>query len=166
MPSSSLEDEQRQPSEPFHTSSTVDLPELDALDDELTKGQAWCLYLSHFLSMWNSRTYEYGAILFIQAAFPGNLLPSCINGITETVCVLISSSALGRWVDAAPTRLRPLLLTIFANRITLVACCILWLFLLYTPRDALKKVMFVIILLLGMVEKASRMTNILSMERD
>ncbi|MCJ1269521.1 hypothetical protein MMC22_009413 [Lobaria immixta] len=56
--------------------------------------------------------------------------------------------------------------TIFANRITLVACCILWLFLFSTPRDALKKVMFTIIMSLGMVEKASRTTNILSKEID
>lgn len=24
--------------------------------------QAWCLYMSHFLSMWNSRSYEYSAV--------------------------------------------------------------------------------------------------------
>ncbi|KAJ9602313.1 hypothetical protein H2200_013168 [Cladophialophora chaetospira] len=137
-----------------------------AHDDELTQGQAWCLYLSHFLSMWNSRTYEYGAIVFIQAAFPGNLLASSINGIAETVCVIVSSSALGRWVDASPTRLRPLLLTILANRTTLVACCILWLLLFWTANESLRKVMFAGILVLGMVEKASRMANILSMERD
>ena len=68
----------------------------ELFDDDLTKGQAWCLFLSHFLSMWNSRTYEYGEvghrspiqfsicsltgqILFIQAAFPGSLLPSSIK---------------------------------------------------------------------------------------
>lgn len=28
----------------------------------LTKGQAWSLYLSHSLSMWNSRMYEFGAV--------------------------------------------------------------------------------------------------------
>ena len=32
--------------------------------DEVTRGQAWCLYLSHFLSMWNSRMYEFGAVSF------------------------------------------------------------------------------------------------------
>lgn len=30
--------------------------------DEVTTGQAYCLYLSHFLSMWNSRMYEFGAV--------------------------------------------------------------------------------------------------------
>ena len=30
--------------------------------DPLTADQAWSLYLSHALSMWNSRVYEYGAV--------------------------------------------------------------------------------------------------------
>ena len=88
------------------------------------------------------------------------------SGIAETFCVIISSSALGRWVDGAPTRLRPLLLTIFANRITLVACCVLWIILFFSTDDNLKKVMFAAILALGMVEKSSRMANVLCMERD
>ena len=36
--------------------------DLEPLDDNLTKSQAWCLFFSHFLSMWNSRMYEYGAV--------------------------------------------------------------------------------------------------------
>lgn len=78
----------------------------------------------------------------------------------------MSSSYLGRWVDRASTRLRPLLLIIFVNRVILVACCILWLLLFLTTRPFLKKLLLAIILLLGMIEKASRMTNILSMEKD
>lgn len=30
--------------------------------DDLTQKQAWCLYLSHFLSMWNSRMYEWAVV--------------------------------------------------------------------------------------------------------
>ena len=89
-----------------------------------------------------------------------------LSGIAETVCVMISSSALGRWVDGAPTRLRPLLLTIFSNRITLVVCCVLWIILFFSTDETLKKVMFAAILALGMVEKSSRMANVLCMERD
>ena len=29
---------------------------------EMTASQAWCLYCSHMLSMWNSRLYEFGAV--------------------------------------------------------------------------------------------------------
>ena len=89
-----------------------------------------------------------------------------MSGIAETVCVIVSSSAVGRWVDSAPTRLRPLLVTIFTNRTTLVACCILWILLFSTTDESAKRVMFAVILALGMVEKSSRMANILSMERD
>ena len=135
-------------------------------DGSLTRSSAFCLFVSHFLSMWNSRTYEYGAILFIQASFPGNLLPSSINGIAETICVLFFASALGRWVDAASSRLRPLLLTILANRITLVASCLVWLVLFALQDEGWRRFLFAVVLILGMVEKVSRMTNILSMERD
>ena len=30
--------------------------------DELTNRQAYCLYVSHSLSMWNSRMYEYSVV--------------------------------------------------------------------------------------------------------
>ena len=42
-----------------------------AVSDEVTRGEAWCLYLSHFLSMWNSRMYEFGAVsISIDRFFP------------------------------------------------------------------------------------------------
>lgn len=38
---------------------------VEANDNLLTGRQAWCLYVSHFLSMWNSRTYEYAAVSIV-----------------------------------------------------------------------------------------------------
>ncbi|KAL8825515.1 MAG: hypothetical protein Q9191_004372 [Dirinaria sp. TL-2023a] len=155
-------------------------------DDEFTKRQAYFLYISHSLSMWNSRMYEYGVvkrlnhdtihnhrcvnerhnqIIFIQTAFSGNLLASSINGIAETVCVLFFSSALGRWVNRAP-RLPALLQTITFNRVAVLVSCVTWFAILSLERDVYKKVWFAIALLLGMIEKLSRITNTLSMERD
>lgn len=65
MSSASSAGEREGQSEPFlsstDTSEHAEQP-VDDHDDELTAGQAWCLYLSHFLSMWNSRAYEYGAV--------------------------------------------------------------------------------------------------------
>lgn len=88
------------------------------------------------------------------------------SGIAETVCVLVSASALGRWVDREPSRLRALLLTIVVNRLTLIACCLLWILLFILTQSKLRVATFVVILGLGMIEKASRMANTLSMERD
>ena len=91
--------------------------------------------------------------------------PHC-SGIAETVCVLFFASALGRWVDRAPSRLRVLLLTIIINRISILISCMIWFAILSFSYSAPKKVFFALALLLGMVEKLSRGTNILSMERD
>src|SRR5438046_10621108 len=59
-----------------------------------------------------------------------------------------------------------LLTTIIANRCTVITSCIFWSFII-TSRDRTRKnVLFGIVLLLSMGEKLSRMTNLLSMERD
>lgn len=34
--------------------------------DEVTRSQAYCLYLSHLLSTWNSRMYEFGVVSKFQ----------------------------------------------------------------------------------------------------
>ncbi|KAL2037969.1 hypothetical protein N7G274_009188 [Stereocaulon virgatum] len=146
--------------------SSVDDEGHDTPFEKFTGRQAYRLYVSHSLSMWNSRMYEFSVILFIQAAFPENLRASSINGIAETICVLFFSGALGRWVDRNPSRLQALLLTITINRITVLVSCITWFFILSISNSAQKYVLFAIALFLGMVEKLSRGTNILCMERD
>ena len=37
--------------------------------DDLTKHQAYCLFISHTLSMWNSRMYEFSVVRFLQHYF-------------------------------------------------------------------------------------------------
>ena len=88
------------------------------------------------------------------------------SGIAETICVLFSAGALGRWVDRDPSRLQALLLTITINRITVLLSCITWFLILSISNSAQKNVLFAIALFLGMVEKLSRGTNTLCMERD
>jgi hypothetical protein len=45
-------------------SSTNDTQETESHENEvvLTKRQSWSLYLSHFLSTWNARGYEFAAV--------------------------------------------------------------------------------------------------------
>ena len=37
--------------------------------DELTSRQAYCLYVSHSLSMWNSRMYEFSVVRLLPSFF-------------------------------------------------------------------------------------------------
>merc|ERR1712000_67280 len=43
-----------------------------------TKIIARRLYVSHFLSTWNSRIFEFGAVLYLASIFPGTLLPMSV----------------------------------------------------------------------------------------
>ena len=57
------------------------------------------LYLSHFLSTWNSRVFEFGAVLYLATIFPGTLLPMSIYAFTRGLSAIIFASAVGWYVD-------------------------------------------------------------------
>lgn len=57
------------------------------------------LYVSHFLSTWNSRVFEFGAVLYLAKIFPGTLLPMSVYAFARSLSALIFSSAIGRYID-------------------------------------------------------------------
>jgi iron-regulated transporter 1 len=59
----------------------------------------WKLYLSHALSAWNSRTFEFGAVLFLAHAFPGTLLYISAYALSRALSAMLFSSYIGAFVD-------------------------------------------------------------------
>lgn len=57
------------------------------------------LYVSHFLFTWNSRSFEFGATLFLAAAFPGTLLMLSIYAMIRSASAIIFALVLGRMID-------------------------------------------------------------------
>lgn len=57
------------------------------------------LYVSHFLSTWNSRVFEFGAILFLSTIFPGTLLPASVYALARAASVILFSGFVGRFID-------------------------------------------------------------------
>lgn len=57
------------------------------------------LYISHFLSTWNSRVFEFGGVLFIAKAFPGTLLPVSFYAVVRSASAIILSPMVGRYID-------------------------------------------------------------------
>ena len=47
------------------------------------------LYVSHFLSAWNSRGFEFGAILFLATIYPGTLLPMSVYALVRAASAII-----------------------------------------------------------------------------
>lgn len=49
----------------------VEIPDMESMSSSLTRHGAWNLYISHALSTWNVRTYEFAAV-----GLPFSLSPS------------------------------------------------------------------------------------------
>ena len=116
----------------------------------------------------------------MSLAFPKTLFATSIRGITSTVSALVCASAVGSWIDRAPTRLLPLLITISSNHGAAVATYLCWLIwplvagnegddtaAARTPFSSLPKgFLFGIILLLDVLQHLGALGNGLSVERD
>lgn len=57
------------------------------------------LYISHFLSTWNSRVFEFGAVLYLATIYSGTLLPMSIYALSRGLSAIIFASAVGHYID-------------------------------------------------------------------
>jgi hypothetical protein len=57
------------------------------------------LYLSHFLSTWNSRVFEFGAVLYIATIFPGTLMPMSVYAFVRGLSAIAFAPAVGLYID-------------------------------------------------------------------
>lgn len=57
------------------------------------------LYLSHFLSAWGERAWEFGAALLLISAFSGSLRLPAIFGFALSAATVLFGGAIGDWVD-------------------------------------------------------------------
>lgn len=57
------------------------------------------LYRSHFLSTWNSRIFEFGAVLYLAAIYPGTLMPMSLYALARGLSAIILAPAVGLYID-------------------------------------------------------------------
>jgi solute carrier family 40 (iron-regulated transporter), member 1 len=77
----------------------------DSTNDEVESAQVSRtynrqLYVSHFLSTWNVRGFEFGAVLFLATIFPGTLLPMSIYALVRAASAILLSPVVGRYIDS------------------------------------------------------------------
>ena len=73
------------------------------------------LYISHFLSTWNSRSFEFAAVLFLASIFPMTLLPLSIYALVRSASAITIAPMVGRTIDRK-SRLPVLRLSIGKSR--------------------------------------------------
>jgi solute carrier family 40 (iron-regulated transporter), member 1 len=125
------------------------------------------LFVSHFLSTWNSRLFEMGAVLFLAAIFPETLLPMSVYALVRNGAAIALCPALGVWIDEGD-RLKLVRVSIVGQRLAVGASCgVFWI--LYQRKELgyrLRNGLFVVAVLLACIEKLCSILNLVSVERD
>lgn len=141
------------------------------------------LYLSHFLSTWNVRVLEYGAVLFLAQLVPNTFLPLSLYAFFRSLTAIVFSHKLGIYVDHTD-RLTVVRGSIVYQRIAVIATCfLLWLMaLLLQPTESHKggsslrnpsevystkfNALLALLIMCACVERLCATVNMVSVERD
>ncbi len=126
------------------------------------------LYTSHFLSTWNSRLFEFGAVLFLASIFPGTLLPMSVYAVVRSGAAILFAHSIGTWIDHG-NRLAVVRLSIVGQRIAVaLSCGAFWAMQKLGDRlgGRARDGLFALTVVLACVEKIYSVTNLVSVERD
>lgn len=126
------------------------------------------LYISHFLSTWNSRLFEFGAALFLTSVFPGTLLPVSIYSLVRNAGYIVFAQPLGAWINNG-NRLNIIRTSIVGQRVPVAVSCALFLILEVkgsTWGFRKDNIIFAVLVFLAVVEKLCSTMNMISVERD
>lgn len=135
--------------------------------DELPSGGVKSrLYVSHFLSTWNFRGFEFGAVLFLASIFPGTLLPMSIYALVRAGISIAFASRVGQYIDRG-NRLNVVRASIIWQRIAVVlSCAVFWVLLTQKLPSWAVRTLFGVSVALGCAERLCSTMNTISVERD
>ncbi len=145
------------------------LPPIEAVDEVTIPASLTArLYTSHFLSTWNSRLFEFGAVLFLAAIFPDTLLPLSIYAMVRGAAAILFAQGIGSWIDHG-NRLAVVRTSIVGQRLAVaMSCAVFWA--MEARGNALgvgaKNGLFAAAVVLGCIEKLCSVMNLVSVERD
>lgn len=126
------------------------------------------LYLSHSLSTWISRVFEFGAVLFLANLFPGDLVPASVYALVRALSAICFAPMVGRYVDRGG-RLRVVRSSIIGQRFAVImSCVLLWMIpslYFYTPAF-LRFLWLGFLAGLACVEKLCSIMNTIAVEKD
>ncbi|KAK4168216.1 Ferroporti-1 [Cladorrhinum sp. PSN259] len=125
------------------------------------------LYVSHFLSTWNSRVFEFGTVLYLGTIFPRTLLPMSVYALTRGLSAIVFASAVGQYVDTG-NRLQIIRVSIVFQRLVVaISCVIFYILAIGLPLGRGGETgMLVLLSFLACIEKLCSIMNLISVEKD
>ncbi|KAF2853622.1 hypothetical protein T440DRAFT_466008 [Plenodomus tracheiphilus IPT5] len=127
----------------------------------------WRLYVSHTLSTWNARTFEFGAVIFLAAIFPGTLFFASCYALFRSAAAAILGSWIGNQVDRKD-RLYVVRQSIVWQRLSVATSCFILVLMLRSGvgRSYLTYTLFAVSVILACFEKLAFVANTVAVERD
>lgn len=126
------------------------------------------IFISHFISTWNSRGFEFGAVLFLSTIYPGTLLQISIYALLRALAAIVFSPAVGRYIDQKD-RLVVVRNSIIGQRMAVALSCAVFLCMLNFADGIsrpLQHLLFACLIVLACIEKLCIIMNTISVERD
>lgn len=96
-----LLDDANDAGEQMHTQQADDEATPPWLSEAAHRHHCRRLYISHALSTWNSRLFEFGAFLFLANIYPNTLLPASVYALARAASAALLSPWLGSYIDRA-----------------------------------------------------------------
>ncbi|KAI8143345.1 Ferroporti-1 [Fennellomyces sp. T-0311] len=122
------------------------------------------LYISHFLTSWTDRVFEFLSYILLAKIFHASLLLPSIYGFITTLSAVFLSSHVGQWEDNVP-RLTFVRLTLLAQKLAIIICCVMFYFMLQRE-DFPRMVGYCVIVVCSCVLKLAFIGNNIAVEKD
>ncbi|KAH0495728.1 hypothetical protein TgHK011_009259 [Trichoderma gracile] len=125
------------------------------------------LYVLHFLSTWNSRVFEFGAVLYMAVVFPGTLLPMSLYALVRGLSAIVFAPAVGWYIDTG-NRLQVVRVSIVFQRLVVAASCAIFYALAAEVQldSGVRAGLLAVVTVLACVEKLCSILNMVSVEKD
>ncbi|KAK4446081.1 Ferroporti-1 [Podospora aff. communis PSN243] len=125
------------------------------------------LYTSHLLSTWNSRVFEFGAVLFLASIYSDTLLPMSLYALVRSASAVVFARVVGRWIDEGE-RLGVVRGSILAQRCAVGGSCVGFWGMVKMGGMGMKGRWWLlgVVVVLACVEKLGAVVNLVAVERD
>ncbi|KAL4222198.1 hypothetical protein ACF0H5_018235 [Mactra antiquata] len=141
--------------------------------DQKTKTVCIYVYISHFLSAWGDRMWQFGVGLFLVIIAPESLLLTAIYGFVMGAAILLFGPMVGDWVDRT-ARLSAARISLVIQNLSIAVCAVVIYVVIYFKTEIeeqwedkwLLNICFGIIILVAVIAQLASTGNTIAVEKD
>ncbi|XP_052766066.1 solute carrier family 40 member 1-like [Mya arenaria] len=145
----------------------------EALDTSEQSVAVWYVYISHFLSAWGDRMWQFGVGLFLVIIAPDSLLLTAIYGFAMGAAILLLGPIVGDWVDKT-SRLSAARISLVIQNLSITLCAVVVYFVIVYkeeietewPDRGLETLCYAVIIFIAVIAQLASTGNTIAVEKD